>query len=86
VFPVDYVVARQRHGIDRLGKLHLEDHQTLPAERDFGAGEIHFPHPAEALVIDLPHAIAIALKPISPCPQGLGVMEPQNLDVGNPQF
>src|SRR5262249_19855963 len=83
--PIEYVIPRQRHRVDPLRQLHLEAHQPLPAERDLGADEIHFPHPAEALVIDLTYAGAITLEAIPPCSQRVGVMQTQDFEIGNPK-
>src|SRR4029077_9385904 len=61
--PVEHVVAGQRHGVDRLGQLHLEHQHALVAERQFGAHQIGFPHAAEALVVERPDALAVLLEP-----------------------
>ena len=47
------VAARDRHGIVLPRQLDLEDHQVLPAEGRFRAGEVEVPHAAEPLVVDL---------------------------------
>ena len=51
----------------------------LPPEGDLAADEVHLPHSAEALVIERTHAVAVVLEPLSPRPQGFGVMQAQDL-------
>src|SRR5262249_33240400 len=46
------VISRHRHHTLALGELELEHHHVLLGEGHFGGGEIEFPHPHEALVVD----------------------------------
>src|SRR5579864_672461 len=57
-----HVVAGQRDRIDGLGQLHLKDQMAGAPERDLGAGQVHLPHPAEALVIDRAQAGAVLIE------------------------
>ena len=66
-----------------MGELDLEDHQVLPAEGGLGAGEIELPHPAEALVIDRLGLVAVGEEALAPVLQRLGIVQPQDLDVGD---
>src|SRR5438445_10636512 len=83
--PVEHVVSRQRHRVDGFGNLHLENHVILPPESDFRSDEVHLPHPAEALVINCTHAVAISLELPPPRSERLGVMQAQNFDIGDPE-
>src|SRR5690349_5280997 len=51
-FPFEHVVARQRHGIDPLGELHLPDDVSVVAEGELAAGQVELPHPAEPLIVE----------------------------------
>ena len=55
------------------------------AEGQLAADQIHLPHAAEALVIQRADAVAVALEPAAPGAQRLGIMQPQDLDIGDPQ-
>ncbi len=79
------VVAHDRHGVTSAGQLHVKDELTSRTEHHFGAGEIEFPHPAELLVIHGLDLVAVDLEALTPMGQGRGVMEPQKLEVSDPQ-
>src|SRR6185437_12802415 len=72
--PVDHVVAGDRHRLDGLGELHLEIDVALIAEGDLRAGEVEFPHPAEALVVKVTHRLAVGEEALAPGAQRMGVM------------
>ena len=55
------------------------------SERGLRGGEIELPHPAEALVIDAGDLGAVREEALAPGLQRLGVVEPQDLDVGRLQ-
>src|SRR5688500_4260002 len=61
-FPLENVVAGEGDRVERLGQLHLEDEMTVAAKGDLGADQVHLPHPAEALVVELADALAIVLE------------------------
>src|SRR6516165_12745961 len=73
-------MARHR----RLWQLHLEDHEILASKRDFRADEIHLPHTVKPLIINRSDAVAVALESRPPRSQSLGIMQAQDLDIGNP--
>src|SRR6185503_19238905 len=83
--PIEHVIAGERHGILAFGDLHLEHHLVPIAERHLAALQIELPHAAEPLVIDLRHARAVRLEAVVPVLQRVGVMQPQDLDVGDVQ-
>ena len=57
----------------------------VAAEGDLGTDQIHLPHPAEPLVVELAYPLAVVLETAPPGAQRLGVVEAQDLDVGDPQ-
>src|SRR4051794_8947501 len=82
--PVEHVIAGQRHRLDRLRELNLEYEMAAAAKRQLAADQIYLPHAAEALVVKCADAVAVVLEPAAPGAQRLGVMQPQDLDVGDP--
>src|SRR5690242_14089042 len=64
-------------------ELDLEVVHARITEGGFGAREIEFPHAAEALVIDRLGAMPVGGEALAPFAQGLGIMQPQDLDVGD---
>jgi len=83
--PIEHVVAGQRHGIDAIRQLHLEHQMPGVPEGEFRADQIGFPHPTEALVIERADAVAVLLETAPPLPQRLGVMQPKDLNIGDPE-
>src|SRR3546814_2263544 len=65
-FPVDHVVAGQRHRFDLFGELHLEDHLAPVEERGFAGEQVELPHPAEAVVVQPPDLLAILVEAALP--------------------
>ena len=77
------VVAGHRHHALPLGQLHLEHHHGLLAEGHLGRGEIELPHPHEALVVEPLDLLAMGEEALAPVLQRLGVVQAQDLDVGD---
>lgn len=63
----------------------MEYRQITLAEQHLTGGEIEFPHPTKPLVVKVAGDTAVPLKALVPVPHRLGVMYPQDLDVGRPQ-
>ena len=79
------VVARDRNHALPLGQLDLEYHHVLLAERHLRRREIEFPHAQKRCVVDLLHLLAMREEALAPVLQRLGVVQPQDLDVGDQQ-
>src|SRR3972149_4673073 len=79
------IVTRQRHRVLTARKLHLEHHLPDVAERDLAAGQIELPHAAESLVVERARLVAVSEEAAAPLAPRLGVVQPQDLDVGGPQ-
>ena len=56
---------------------------SLLAERHLGRGEIELPHPHEALVVEPLGLLAVGQEALAPGLERLGVVQPQDLDVGD---
>jgi hypothetical protein len=82
---IDHVIAGDRHGIDALRELYLENHVGSPAKADLAQHQIELPHPAEALVIKPADLVPARPETRAPMPQRFRVMEPQNFDIGDEQ-
>lgn len=76
------VVARKRYGLQALGELDLTNHQAAMPEAALRRREIELPHPTESLVVKRFGLITPSEKPLAPSLEGLGVMQPQDFDVG----
>ena len=77
------VVAGQRNGADIVGELKLKDDEIAETEAGLGAGEVIFPHPAEALVVERRRLLPARHETVVPGFQRLCIMQPQNFDVGH---
>src|SRR5205807_1640732 len=80
--PVVHVVARERDPADLLAELELEHDQPVIAERSLEARQIELPHAQEALVEQAQHLAAMGEEALAPVPQGFGIVQPQDLDIG----
>ena len=79
------IVARHRHHALPLGELDLEHHQVLLAERHFRRRQIELPHAHKAPVVNALDLLAVGEEALAPGLQRLGVMQAQDLDVGDQQ-
>ena len=82
---LEHIVAGDRQGVDLLGQLQLEDHHVRSRKATSQSREVELPHPAEALVVDRGDLGALGLEALAPVAQRLGVVQAQDLDVGDPQ-
>jgi len=85
-FVIEHVISPGWHRIDAPRELHLEHHLAHLTECDFCAGEIELPLATERFP-----EIASGLFPVRretrpPVPQRLGVVEPQDLEIGAPEL
>src|ERR1035437_8244426 len=85
IFLAPNIVARHRDDVLAFRELYLEYHQGLFAERHFRAGEIELPHPHEAPIIDALDLLAMRQESLAPSLQRFGVMQAQDLDIGDEQ-
>ncbi len=65
------------------GELDLEIHQVPVAERDLRADQVVLPHPAEALVVDRLHPVALGEEALAPLAERHRVVHPQDFHVGD---
>ena len=66
-----------------LHELDLEIVHAQIAEGAFRRGEIELPHAAEALVIEFPGTLAVVGEAQEPFTQCLGIVQSEDLDVGD---
>src|SRR6185503_6962026 len=79
------VIPSSRNRAELLGKLDLEHHQAAVTEPRLARCQIEFPHSAEPLAEDCSCFGAATKKAPSPCCECVGVMKPQDFDVGHDQ-
>lgn len=77
------IVAGHRQHVVPARQLDLEVDEVLPAERGFRAGEVELPHAAEAFVVDRLDLVAVGHEALAPRLQRLGIVQPQDFDVGD---
>ena len=58
---------------------------ALMAEGDLAAGQVELPHPAEAFVIEAGRPVPVLQKALPPAAQRFGIVQAQNLQVGDPE-
>src|SRR5262245_37473368 len=80
-----HIIARERQGLLVFCQLQLEHHQVLIEERRLRAGEVHFPHSAEALAEPFRRNMPGGAETLAPVTEGRRIMEPQDLEVGDDQ-
>src|SRR5215831_21160853 len=78
---LEHVVAGNRQGAHALGELHLEHHEILMAEGRLRSGKVELPHPAEGLIADGCGLLPVGKEALAPGPEGLSVMQAQDLQV-----
>src|SRR5262245_1711821 len=77
------VVARHRDYALALGELELAHHHSLLAERHFRGGEIELPHPYETGIVEALNFFAMSEETRAPVLERLGVVQAQDLDIGD---
>src|SRR5579885_2606313 len=69
------IVPRARHDVLPFRELNLENHVAVDAETRLRAGEVEFPHSAEAFVIHGPGFVAPRHEPLAPGFQRVGIVQ-----------
>ena len=83
-FPIN-IVARHRYYALALGDLYLQHHHGLLAERHFGGRQVEFPHAHETGIVETLNLLAMRKEACAPVLQRLGIVQAQNLDIGDKQ-
>src|SRR3974390_1730441 len=79
------IVARHRHHALSFRELDLAIHHVLLTERHFRSRQIELPHPHKALIVNALDLLAMDQEPRAPVLQRLGVMQAQDLHIGDEQ-
>src|SRR6516164_11459978 len=77
------IVARHRHHALAFRGLQLENHHGLLAKGHLGRGKIKFPHARETRVVEPLGLFAVREEALAPLLERLGIMQAQNLDIGD---
>src|SRR5271169_4968556 len=77
------VVTRERYGVDPLAHLDLVNDEAGVAEASLAGREIEFPQTAEPFIINGGYPIPVCHEPLPPRLQRFGVMQAQDLYVGD---
>ncbi len=78
-----HIIARHRHNILTVDQLNLEIHQCLLAKSHSGTRQVNSHHPHEACIIKPLNLFTVRKESLAPRLECFGVVQAQNLDVGD---
>ena len=79
------IITRRRDAFNPICELQLKDHQPNIAEGQFATGKVEFLRRAEPLIIERCCQVPLRHKSTAPKSQGVRIMEPQHLGIGDPK-